>query len=332
MIMTASTIRALSAIILLAQAASTADPVRAAVPAFSGCGKFLKDNAADAAADPIADPAPKETEIEAVWVDAGGSKPTINLQIADLTGKVPPPATSIKYLLGYRFAPETVHNVQAFLDFSGAVVFEYGHVETVGPFRGFKYEGDLEGELFTGEHGVVRMAMPANAGAKPGSVLNDVTAFAQSGRTGIVPSAINQLPTRGTVVTNDEVQLGRVTVTDCVASGGSPPPRPTTVPSGASSPVGPAPVTLLTKNLRPAKAKKAVKVRVRTTEPLSDVAFRLSKGTRVFGTARLVKLKRSGTVTFRLKKALRKGAYALDVAGTDGEGRRRLASLKIRVS
>ena len=315
------------------------EPASAAAPSFSGCGKFSKDSTSDAT-DTVADPAPRETEIEAAWVDAGGGKPSINLQIANLTGKVPPPATSITYDAIYGFTADTTNFVRAFVDFSGAVVFEYGHTEPLGVSTRYAYDGDIEGELFTGEHGVVRMAVPADAGGKSGSVLKGITGETQLGRTTVVPGAINQTPSRGLSFQNDNVPIGNVTIGDCApgttppgggTGGGGTTPPSTPPATGPSSQAGPLPVKLATKSLKRAKAKKAVKVKLTASEPVSAVAVRLSKGKTVFGTGKLAKLTKSGTVKFKLKKALKKGKYAFDVAGTDGQGRRRIASFTLTV-
>lgn len=310
-------------------------PATAATPTFSGCGKFIKDKAGDAS-DPVQTPGPDEADIEGAWIDAGGPKPTLNLQIVDLTGSVPPPATSITYDATYSGVAEGNSFVRAYLDFAGMVAYEYGHQEELaGASQRYVYAGDTEGEMFTGPHGVVRIVIPAEAGGKPGTVLKGVTAETQVGRSAIGPAAVNVLPTRGLSYQNDNAALGSVTIGDCAAppaggDGGTPTttPGPSTAPS---SQAGPAPVKLVTRKIKRAKARKAVKVKLKTTEALTAVAVRLSKGRTVYGTGRLSKLTKTGTVRFKLKKAIKKGTYAFDVAGTDGQGRRRIASLKLKV-
>lgn len=311
------------------------EPATAATPAYSGCGKFSKDTVGDAG-DPVATPGPAEVEIEAAWVDAGGPKPSVNIQIADLTGSVPPPATSITYDATYSFGTGTTNFVRAFVDFAGMVVYEYGHTEPLGPSTRYAYDGDIEGELFTGPHGVVRMVLPADAGGKAGSVLKGIVAETQLGRTTVVPGAVNQSPSRGLSFQTDDASIGSVTIGDCAAApsggGSDSTPTPAAPPaSGGSSQAAPAPVTLVTKKIKRAKRKKAVKVKLRTAEPLTKVAVRLSKGKKVYGTGKLARLTKTGTVRFKLKRTIKKGTYAFDVAGTDGDGRRRIASLKLKV-
>ena len=337
--------RRLLTLLALLVTAMVIEPATAATPTFSGCGKFVKDNAADGS-DPTG-PAPKEAEIVAAWIDAGGPKPSLNIQIADLTGSVAPPATSITYDAIYGgVGDQDLTFVRAYLDFAGMVAYEYGHQETLpsGNPR-YVYDGDTEGEMFTGEQGVVRVVIPPEAGGKAGQVLKGVTPETQVGRSAIVPGAVNVAPTRGFSFQNDTSSLGNVTLGDCApgtttppggggggGGGTTPPPgggTPNTQPPSSQAP--PAPVTLVTKSLKRAKAKKAVKVKMKTTEALTAVAVRLSKGSKVFGTGKLSKLTRTGTVKFKLKKAIKKGTYAFDVAGTDGQGRRRIATLKLKV-
>ena len=317
------------------------EPATAATPTFSGCGKFVKDKPGDAG-DPVKTPSDPEADLEAAWIDAGGPKPTLNLQIVNLTGKVPPPATSITYDALYSGVAGVEGNsfVRAYLDFSGMVAYEYGHQEDLGgASQRYAYAGDTEGEMFIGEHGVVKIVIPPEAGGKPGTTLKAVTPETQVGRTAVGPAAANVLPTRGLSYQNDNASLGAVTIGDCApgttppAGGGGDAPTPPSTPNSTtpSSQAGPAPVTLVTKSLKRAKAKKAVKVKMKTTEPLTAVAVRLSKGKTVYGTGKLSKLTSTGTVKFKLKKAIKKGTYAFDVAGTDSKGARRIASLKLKV-
>ena len=327
-------------LIALLVTAMVIQPATAATPTFSGCGKFVKDKTGDAG-DPVQTPSSPEADIEAAWIDAGGAKPTLNLQIANLSGSVPPPATSITYDALYGGVSEGNTFVRAYLDFSGMVAYEYGHQEDLaGASQRYVYAGDTEGEMFTGEQGVVKIVIPPEAGGKAGTVLKGVTPETQVGRTAVGPAAVNVLPTRGLSYQNDNASLGNVTIGDCApgttppAGGGGDGTTPPSTPNSTtpSSQAGPAPVTLVTKKLKRAKAKKTVKVKLKTTEPLTAVAVRLSKGKTVYGTGKLAKLTSTGTVKFKLKKAIKKGTYAFDVAGTDSQGARRIASLKLKVS
>src|SRR4051812_27244387 len=105
---------------VLAGTAGAADPA----PTFNGCGVFKKDSDKDAT-DTVADPAPDEVEIEAAWVQYDPTATTFNMQVKNLTGTVPPPATSITYNAVYGGVTSGVTNfVRAHVDFAGMVSFE----------------------------------------------------------------------------------------------------------------------------------------------------------------------------------------------------------------
>jgi hypothetical protein len=314
--------------------ANAADPM----PAFSGCGKSVKDSPSDAT-DQVASPAPRETEIEGAFVNAGDAKPTINLIIADLTGSVPPPATSITYDTIYGFTASTTNFVRAYLDFTGMVVFEYGHTEPLATSTRYALDGPTAGKLFTGAHGVVQIEVPQEAGGKAGTTLKGLQAETQLGRTTFVPGAVSQSPSRGLSFQDDTAGLGNVTIGPCApgtTTGGGTTTTPTVTPPSSSAPPtssssGPLPVSLGSKSVKAARKRKTITIKLKSSEPLTAVGVRISKGTAAYGTGKLAKLVKTGKVKVKLTKALKKGSYALDVAGTDGKGARRVASFKLKV-
>jgi hypothetical protein len=313
----------------VAGTAGAADPK----PAFNGCGIFKKDSDKDAT-DPVADPAPDEVEIESGWVqyDAAGGA-TLNLAIKNLTGQVPPPATSVTYNAIYSIKDGVTNFVRAHVDFTGTATFEYGHTEPLATSTRYAYDGPTKGRLFTGEHGVAQVVFPPEAGGKPGTTLKGVTAQTQVGRTTFVPGAISQSPSRGLSFQDDDLGIGSFAVGPCGAGAGTtapPPPAPApAAPAPSQQSAGPLPVKLLSTS---AKAKNRVlAVKLRSSEPLTAIGARLSRGSKVFGTGKLARLNGAGTLKVKVPKSLKKGAYALDVAGTDGQGRRRIASFKLKV-
>jgi hypothetical protein len=309
--------------------AGAADPV----PTFSGCGKFVKDSPNDAA-DQVADPAPKETEIEGAFVNADGT-PTFNLIIANLTGTAPPPATSVTYNAVYSWKPDTTTFVRAHIDFTGAVVYEYGHTEPLATSTRYAYDGPADGKLAKGEHGVVTIIIPPDAGGKPGTALKAIEAQTQLGRTTVVPGAGSGSPSRGLSFQDDAAGIGGVTIGPCAPGTGSTAPATaaptTTTTTPSSQTAGPLPVTLVSKKIKAAKPKKTVAIKLKASEPLTAVGIRISKGKKVFGTGKAAKLSGTGTIKVKVAKGLKKGTYALDVAGTDAKNQRRIASLKLSV-
>jgi hypothetical protein len=301
-------------------------------PSFDGCGKYVKDGAADAN-DQVAGHV-DEAEIENAWVKyqpaKGDEATTVNITIKNLSGSAPPPATSITYDATYTATSGTVNFVRAYVDFTSSVVFEYGHQEDLTVSTRYAYDGDTKGKLFTGADGVVQIVIPAAAGGKAGTTLKTINAEVQLGRTAIVPGAVNQSPTRGLSFQNDVAALGTWTVEPCEAA-----PAATTPGSGG----GPAPTTqagtlplkLKTTKVKPAKAHKSVALKLQASQPVTKLGARLSKGKKVFGTGKLAKLSGAGTLKIKLSKALKKGTYQLAIAGTDAQGRRGAATFKLRV-
>src|SRR4051794_30794808 len=282
---------------LLAGTATAADPT----PTFNGCGSFKKDSDKDAT-DTVADNsggAPDEVEIETGWVQydptAGA---TFNLQIKNLSGTVPPPATSVTYNAIYGGVTSGVTNfVRAHVDFTGMPVFEYGHTEPLATSTRYAYDGSTKGQLFLGEHGVAQVTIPAEAGGKPGSKLTGITAQTQLGRTTVVPGAVSQSPSRGLSFQDDDLAIGGFTVGPCAGGSAQQTTAPTqTTTTTPSQQAGPLPVKLASKSIKHAKKGKTAKVKLKTSEPLTNVGVRIAKGTKAYGTGKLAKLSKIGTV------------------------------------
>jgi len=312
-------------------AAVAADPA----PVFSGCGKAVKDLPTDAS-DTVSDPAPREAEIEGAFVEAGAAKPTVNLIIADLTGSAPAPATSVTYNAIYSATAGTTNFVRAHIDFTGTVVFEYGHLEDLTATTRYVYDGDTEGKLFTGEHGVVQLVIPEAAGGKAGTALKAITAQTQVGRTTVVPGSTNQSPSRGLSFQNDDAAIGTVTLGPCAPDSAPSTPAPAAATTVSTTPTtqgtGALKVSLVTKKVKVVKPGKSVTLKLKASSPLTAVGLRISKGSKVYGTAKASKVKGTTTIKVRVAKGLKKGTYALDVAGTDSAGKRGIASFKLKVS
>lgn len=128
------------------------------------------------------------------------------------------------------------------------------------------------------------------------------------------------------------------------ASGGtpnstSPPaPAPTPEPTGGEGGSKPAPaspaavLTLNTKKLSARKVKKAPKLSVSTSSPVTEFTAQLKKGKKTLGTAKLAKLEKSATVKVKLKKGLKKGSYTVVLRGKDSQGRIVGSTTKLKVA
>jgi hypothetical protein len=100
------------------------------------------------------------------------------------------------------------------------------------------------------------------------------------------------------------------------APGATPAPAPT--PQAQPRPA--ASLALTTKSASARKLKKALKLVVSASSPVTDAQLALKKGKKVVGTAKLARIDGKGTFTLRLKKKLAKGSYLISVAARD-EGR-----------
>jgi hypothetical protein len=79
------------------------------------------------------------------------------------------------------------------------------------------------------------------------------------------------------------------------------------------------------------KKGKVLAHKVRASESLTAVAAQVRNSKAVFGKSRPVSLSGAGTLRIRLGKALKKGSYTVDLAGTDSQGVRRFAAARLTV-
>jgi hypothetical protein len=93
----------------------------------------------------------------------------------------------------------------------------------------------------------------------------------------------------------------------------------------------PLPVKVTTTKFKAKKVKKGMTIKLASTEPLTQIAAQIKKGKKVFGKGSLAKLNGKGSLKLKAK-GLKKGSYVLDLVGTDGNGARRFAAFKIKVS
>ncbi|HVL94534.1 MAG TPA: hypothetical protein VM266_01600 [Solirubrobacteraceae bacterium] len=94
--------------------------------------------------------------------------------------------------------------------------------------------------------------------------------------------------------------------------GGDPQPGQPADPQPAAS------LSLKTKKLSARKARKAPKLRIAASKPVTDVEVQLLKGKKVVGKGSLARIDSVATVKLKSRK-LRKGAYVVAVAAKDAE-------------
>ena len=263
---------------------------------------------------------------------------TFNTVIKDLKLEVPTGATSLAWVSYYRTPDDTLHFVRAILDFTGAVVYEFGNF-TPNPagvvLSGLSlYEGTTNGKMFEGKEGIVQLVIPG-AHAPAGTKLTNLYSTTTQGRT--LPNPFPPQATRGLSVIVDtapddapETAPGTYTVGPCTEA------PTTTTPAGtAGQPTTGAalPVTLVTKSAKAAKKKsksKTLSLKLKSTEAITKIGAQLLKGKKVVGTGKLASLNGTGTLKLKLKSKLKKGSYTLNLVGNRASGERATAAFKLK--
>ena len=271
----------------------------------------------------------------------GAEATTINIVVKNLDDSLHTGSSAAAWTL--KFTTDKKLFVRSVVDYSGEVVFEHGELveNDTGNLPRYEYRGDTPGKWFEGENGVVQIVIPQELGGKAGSNLKELVVEASSGKT-VVPTAGPPTPTRGLSYVHDDVALPTWAVAPCDGSTAPPPttetPGTTTPPSGGGTPApttGPTalPVKLVTTKATAKKAKKGktLALKVRSSEPITGLALQIRNAKGTFGAGKLAKVSGNGTVKLKLKKALKKGKYVVDLVGKDAQGRQRSTAANLTV-
>lgn len=265
----------------------------------------------------------------------GDEATTVNFIIKDLSTDIPEGATSLAWMLRYGGSDGAEHWVRAATDFSGVVTYDYGGLTDASATTFSTRVGSTQGAFFEGENGVIQLVIPtANGDGKVGYSLKGATAYGYEANSPVPQAA--PTPIKGGFLYEDDSAPGKGAYTVGSACPSAPPasPPPVVGPSGAKpiQPVDkPLPLTLQTKSVKAKKAKKALALKVKSSEALTQVAAQLKKGTKVLGKSTVVSLNGAGTIKLKVKK-LKKGSYVVDFAGTDASGARRFTSAKLKIN
>ena len=326
-------------------------PAGAQNPAPSpGCfGLLFTDKAGDSvSASPTGanggNGSPENMDLLQGWVDVKDGKSSVHIRVKNLTKAVPKGATSINWQVNYIGKAGTAAWVRAATDFSGLVTYDHGGVEATPAIPFNVRQGGTAGNFAEGPNGVVSIEFPEAVEPK-GTTLKSFSIDAQEA-VQAVPGAA-PTPVKGGSLYVDDNAPGKGTFTigsACPAGGPAAPPSgstPAPAPAPAPAPTpgqpvatadngGPLPVKVTTTKFKAKKVKKGMTLKLASTEPLTQLAFQIKKGKKVFGKGALAKL--SGKGKLKLKsKGLKKGTYVLDIVGTDGKGARRFTAAKITV-
>jgi hypothetical protein len=243
---------------------------------------------------------------------------TANIEVTDLDGSVPSALESQGGL--YYYVLYTLGGMQRFVKAvnrgDGDVTYWYGFLDpdSVPGSIVYNTEGETRGAFFEGPNGIVQVEIPDVAGGKPGVSFSGVLAHVDT-ITGLddyhgLNAHADVAPDGGT---------GRsYTVERCEA-----------VEAGRALPLG------LPKSLgsaRQANEAKALRLRVRATQPIADLAIRLKDADgKVAGTGRLKQASGAATVRVKVNRRLREGTYSLVATGAV-EGEQRTVSAAARLS
>jgi methionine-rich copper-binding protein CopC len=270
-------------------------------------GVDFTDPAGDAAIDPVgiglgAIPAPDNMDITGGFfkydADASGTASlTANIEVANLTKDVPAGATGSRWYFFWTSGSQ-VYFVTAGVDATGAETYTYGHQAQI-----LQTDGTTTGKLFPGEKGILQIKVPQGAtGAGDGKKL--LSPYASS-RAEFNLVAVAYIPTADDA---PDSQAGKAyTVAQC---------------GGTATASSALPITLLTSSAKASKAKKgkSLSFKLTSTDQVTDIKGTLKKGKTSYGSGKLAILAGNGTLKVKLKKALKKGTYKLNLTGTTSDG------------
>ena len=330
--------KSLAAAALLA-AAMTVSPAGAQAPAGPGCfGYLFKDKAGDAvSASPTGtnagNPSPENLDLIEGWVDVKGGVSSVFIRVKDLHKTPPSGTTAIMWQANYSGKAGTAAWVRALTDFSGIVTYDYGGVQDTPAIPFNVRAGGTTGAFNEGPNGVVQIDFPEAVEPK-GTTLKAFN-IVGSEAIQVLPGAAPTPVKGGSVYEDDAASGGKNTFTIGGACPAEAPAAPaaseaTASPRPAQNAEAPLPVKVTTTKFKASKVKKGMSLKLTSTEPLTQLAAQIKKGRKVFGKGRLAKLDGKGTLKLKAK-GLRKGAYTLDLVGTDGTGARRFAVAKIKL-
>ena len=261
---------------------------------------------------------------------------TFNLQIADLSTDIPGGATAVSWYISYGQA-EGDSWLRALTDFTGVVSYEYGHftILPTGTVQSVR-DGSTQGAFFEGPDGVIQIVYPTDGPGKAGTTHKTATITAYEARQ-VLPGA-SPTPIKGGLLYEVDVAATKGTFTvgaPCPATDPVAPAPGAEQPGSGTQPLNsggePLPVKLRTTKVKARKARKTLKLKLSSSETITQLGAQVKKGKKVLGKGTLARLRGTGTIKVKLGRKLKKGAYQVDLVGTDSEGARRFTAAKLRI-
>ena len=194
-------------------------------------------------------------------------------------------------------------------------------------------DGGFVGLRITAPDGTVTMEKVASESASKPATFSVAKAQAGKYELAITDNSITPVAYKGTATLK----------VPAPEPGAEPTPAPTAPASGTPAPSGggqqtsPPPATTMSVAAGRASAKKLKKARkllveISVSAPVTGVVAKILKGKKALATGKAARVDNVGKVTVKLRKPLRKGSYAIQVTGTDGQGRPVSGSAKLKVS
>ena len=289
--------------------------------------------------DPVGDqdPGGPNQDITGVFFNFKGGKLTANIQFTNLTKELPEDSDAGAYWYVWYTDGETRRFVKAVNADGSTITYAYGEVDPLG--LGFYLPGgDTTGQFFEGPDGIVQIDIPAEAGGAAGGKLTGIVATSDN-ITGLndvigINSSVDFAPDSGTSLEASSPSVD-YTATECPAAppAGGTTTTPTT-PTGTTPTTTELPlkVTKVLDGAKKAAKKKALRLSVTASEPITDLSLSLRRSGATYASAKAASL--SGTKTLKLKvlkpKKFKKGTYSLSAKGTVA-GTKRKVTLTVKV-
>ncbi len=263
----------------------------------------------------------------------GDEASTVNIRVKNLDKTVPEGSTAIQWRMDYVGKSGVLGWVRAHTDFSGVMTFDFGGQQDGGATTFNVRQGGTTGAFFEGPDGLIQIVIPADLEPK-GQVLKTMVIHAYEPVQALPGAA--PTPVKGGQLYEQDQAAVKGTFTIGQPCPSAPPAAPaavdgTVAPKPVQNAEQPLPVKLNGTKFKASKVKKALTLKLTSTEPLTQVAAQIKKGKKVFGKGTLAKLNGKGALKLKVK-GLKKGSYVVDLVGTDGKGARRFAVAKVKVS
>ena len=278
-------------------------------------------------------PAGPNVDITGIFINSRDGRVTFNIQVAKLDKTVGQGATANVYRVNYDVGGASNY-LQATVNSAG-VAYSYGHSETSGLVK----DGDAKGAFYEGESGVIEIEVPATHGGKTGTKWSGASLFTAYVRgnantqTDEAPDAGGEFAYNGASCPSAEQPAPAPVPAPSPAPAPAPGPSPAPAPAPPAQPSGPLKLTVKPTTLKASKVRKARRIAfsVRPSEKVTSLVATLKRGSKALAKTGAAELQGQRTLTFRLKRPLKKGRYTLLFTAKRSDGSTGTVSIVVRV-